>query len=98
MKKCGKIAAVLLTVVLCLSELGAAFLVAGHTHHDCTGESCTVCDVLAQCDQRIRAVPVAAAAVLLLLFFAQYALSLTAAVPSETSGKTPVNLKVKLLN
>ena len=98
MKKTSKIAAVLLTVVLCLSVLGAAFCVAAHTHHDCTGESCAVCAVLVQCDQRLRSAASVAAALWLLLFFAGYTVCLTAAETRESAGETPVTLKVKLLN
>lgn len=98
MKKTSKIAAVLLTVVLCISMLGAAFCIAEHTHHDCAGESCAVCAVLEQCGERLHTAVSAASAAVMLLLFALYAVSLTAAVLRESAGKTPVALKVKLLN
>ncbi len=98
MKKYSKIAAVLVTVMLCVSVLAAVFCAAAHTHHDCTGAGCAVCAVLEQCDQRLRGAAAAAAAVLPVLFFAKYAVIPRTAGTREASGRTPVTLKVKLLN
>ena len=98
MKKYSRFAAVTVAVLLCISMLGAVFCVAAHTHHDCTGTSCAVCAVLEQCDQRLRGAAAAAAAVLMLLFFAKYAVIPRTAGIREASGRTPVKLKVKLLN
>ena len=98
MKRISRLTAVLLTVVLCLSVLGAAFCLAEHTQHDCSGENCAVCAVLEQCGERLHAAVSAASATVMLLLAALYAVSLTDSETYETSHVTPVTLKVKLLN
>lgn len=98
MKNASRIAAVLFTIVLCISMLGAVFIIAEHTHHDCTGENCAVCAVLEQCDQRVRGAVSAVIAVIALFLFAQYIAPLNGFEIREASGETPVSLKVKLLN
>ena len=94
----SRLIAVLMTVLLCLSVFGSVFCMAAHAHHDCTGESCAVCAVLEQCEQRLRGAVSAAAAVCLLLLFMRYAVSLSGAEARESAVETPVTLKVKLLN
>ena len=76
MKKTSKITAMLLMIVLFVSVLGAAFCLAEHTHHDCTGENCAVCAVLEQCSERLNAAFSAASAAVMLLLFAMYAVFL----------------------
>ncbi len=98
MKKNSRITAVLLAFVICISVLGAAFRLAEHTHHVCSGENCAVCAVLEQCSERLHAAVSAAAAAVMLLLFALYTVSLTAAEICEAIRVTPVTLKVKLLN
>ncbi len=93
-----RITAVLLTIVLCISVLGAVFCLAEHTHHDCTGENCAVCAVLEQCGERLHAAVSSASAAVMLLLTAMYAVGLTDSETCETSHVTPVTLKVKLLN
>ena len=98
MKMISRITAVLLTVVLCISVLGAAFCLAEHTQHDCAGENCIVCAVLEQCSERMHAAISAASAAAMLLLFALYAVTLTDTETCEAFHVTPVTLKVKLLN
>lgn len=98
MKKTSKITAMLLMIVLFVSVLGAAFCLAEHTHHDCTGENCAVCAVLEQCSERLNAAFSAASAAVMLLLFAMYAVCLIDAERCEAFRITPVTLKVKLLN
>ena len=98
MKNTCKISAILLTIILCVSILGAAFCFTEHSGHSCTGENCVVCAVLEQCDQRIRNIATAVTAVTMLMFFAQRAVTLCRLETLEAGGKTPVALKVKLLN
>ena len=98
MKKTSKIAAVLLTIALCISMLGAAFCIAEHTHHECAGENCAVCAALEQCGERLHAAVSAVSAAAALLLTALYAVSLTDSETYEAFHVTPVTLKVKLLN
>lgn len=98
MKHKYRISAILLTMILCVTMLCAAFCFTEHTGHICAGESCSVCAVLEQCDQRIRCIASAAAAVMTMMLFTLCAVSLCIADAQQTAGNTPVTLKVKLLN
>ena len=92
------ITAVCMAVVLVLSVCGAAFCMAGHMSHDCTGAGCTVCAVIEQCEGLLRTAATAAAVILLLT--ASRGLSVLSAAPAvcEATAATPIQLKVKLLN
>lgn len=98
MKKHSGLIAVLMTLLLCISMLGSVFIITEHTHHDCTGEGCTVCMVLEQCDERVRALGMAVSAFLMLLCIMFAAVSLPVPAVRTANTHTPVSWKVKLLN
>ena len=98
MKHISKIMAFLFTLVLCASILGAVFCLAEHTYHDCSGEGCSVCAVLVQCDQRLRSTAAVGTSALLLLSAFMLTVCLTFAVTCEAACETLVSLKVELLN
>lgn len=93
-----QLAAAIMTVVLCLSVFGAAFCMAEHAHHDCTGAGCSVCAVLEQCENCLRTAALAAAASLLLTVFCKFAAASAAPAVCEAAALTPIQLKVRLLN
>ena len=98
MKRVGRFVIAALVIVFCLSFLGSVSFFAIHTHHHCTGESCSVCAVLVQCDQRLRIATAAGSTVLLLLFCTKAAAFLTSTRTCEASCETLVSLKVEMLN
>ena len=98
MKKHSGLIAVLMTLLLCISMLGSVFIIAEHTHHDCTGEGCAVCMMLEQCDERVRAIGTAVSALFMQLYIMFTAVSLPVSVVHTVSSHTPITLKVKLLN
>ncbi len=68
------------------------------THHDCSGEDCPVCAMIAVCKNTLKSV----FAALLLVFFA-FALKSDGRCAGASTvlcvrDETPVSLKVKLLN
>lgn len=98
MKKANRIVMIMAVIVLCLSVLGSASCLAFHSHHHCTGENCSVCVVITQCDQRLRSAAVSGSSALLLLCYAALAAFLTGAETREASCETLVSLKVEMLN
>ena len=98
MKRAGRFVIVAFVIVFCLSFLGSVSFLAIHTHHHCTGESCSVCAVLVQCDQRLRSAAAAGSSALLLLFCTKTAAFLTSTGTREASCETLVSLKVEMLN
>lgn len=98
MKKHSGLIAVLMTLLLCISMLGSVFIIAEHTHHDCTGEGCAVCMMLEQCDERVRSLGTAVSMFLMLFCIMFSAVSLPVSAVCTVSSHTPITLKVKLLN
>lgn len=97
MKHTRQIMAFLLTLVLCASMLGDVLCLTEYAHHNCSGEGCSVCVVLAQCDQHLHSAAAVRISDILLCCFMQ-AVYLTPAITRKAPCKTPVALKVKLLD
>ena len=98
MKIAGRFVMLSAAIVLCLSIFGSVFFPAMHVHHHCTGEHCSVCAVLVQCDQRLRSAAAVGSAALLLLTCSMAAAFLTSAETREVSCETLVSLKVEMLS
>lgn len=98
MKRAGRFMMIAAVIVLLLSVLGSVAYAAAHTHHDCTGDGCSVCAVLVQCDQRLRSAVTNGSAALLLLACSMAAAFLTSVEIREVPCETLVSLKVELLN
>ncbi len=88
----------LLAALLLLALIGSFALIVHEAEHDCSGEGCPVCAMIAICRDTLRrftgAVVLGAAVVWLISFFA-LGVCISA---RERCVKTPVFLKVKLLN
>ncbi len=93
-----RLAAWLLAVLVLFAVAASLFVVAQEADHNCMGEDCAVCAVIALCRNTLQAlfgVLIAAAALFACLrFTAPVLLPICASFYRET----PVILKVKLLN
>jgi len=91
-----KHAAMIIALMLFVVMLFSALFIAHETHHDCTGEGCSVCTILAVCENMLKNISAAAAAaaVLTAAVFAIVKTLETASVFCPEA--TPVSLKVKL--
>jgi hypothetical protein len=98
MKTKSRAISILLTMALCLSMLSAALFVSVCHRHHCTGAECSVCAVIAQCEQRLQTVTPPAGSTLILLVTVFALVRTISAAEQFDPEKTPVSLKVKLLN
>lgn len=98
MKRAGRFVIIAAVMIVCLSFLSSVSFLAIHTHHHCTGEHCSVCVILAQCDLRLRSAAAASFAALLLLTCSVSTAFLTGAETREAPCETLVSLKVEMLN
>ena len=98
MTKARRITNVVLAVLVFAAVTFSLFMIARGADHDCIGENCPVCAVIALCRNTLKYLGgalTAAAVLLACLRSAQYS------VPSFRAGyssQTPISLKVKLLN
>ena len=93
-----RVMAVILTAVVLCAVISSLFAVIHEAHHDCTGENCRICAMIAVCRGTLRSIAdalVASACVFACLCFA---LSVIYFSRAAADNKTPISLKVKLLN
>lgn len=98
MAKARRFIAVFLAALVLLAVMTSLFTISHEGEHDCIGENCPVCAVLALCRNTLKALlGVFTAAAIGLACFCFAAL-----LPSHTQSisyhETPISLKVKLLN
>ena len=97
MKNIKRTTAVLLAALVLFAVISSLFAVIHEAHHDCTGENCRVCAMVAVCRTTLRTLAdalIAAAAVSACLCTALPVIYFSRAY----FGKTLISLKVKLLN
>ncbi|MCR4615738.1 MAG: hypothetical protein K5756_06270 [Clostridiales bacterium] len=97
MKKAKRLSAVILTAFIIAAMMTPLFVMAHEADHDCIGENCPVCAVISACQNTIKAlgsalVALAAAFACCLILFA------ICFTYNISYNKTPISLKVKLLN
>ena len=91
-----RVMAILLASLITAAVILSCAFIIGHADHDCTGESCLVCETLAACARmlhRLPAVPAPAAGV---CFFALLAACVVWLSTDAHAHDTPVSLRVKL--
>lgn len=93
-----RIAAVILAVLVLLAVAVSLFVVAFEATHDCTGEDCRICAIVAVCHSTLKALSDASAIVAVAAALVFCGAALTAARKSAVYSATPISLKVKLLN
>ncbi len=98
MKKRNRIIALLLAVIFLFIMAFSLVIVAAEADHECCGEDCPICEIIAICENNIKGLS------LILVFVSlMVALALLGAFIRETrklryQSQTPVSLKVKLTN
>lgn len=98
MTKQRRLAAVLFAVLILVALMTSLFLMSHAADHDCIGEDCPVCAVIALCRNTLKTlcgVLLAAAAV---FACARFAALLLSDLRGLSYRETPITLKVKLLN
>lgn len=91
-----KHAALIIALMLFVVMLFSALFIAHETHHDCTGEGCSVCAMLAVCENMLKNISVAAAAAAVLTAAVFVFVKSLEAAAVFCPAATPVSLKVKL--
>ena len=98
MVKTRRITAMVFAAIVLLSMIFSLFIIVSEADHDCTGDSCPVCDVIVSCQDTLKALGASfgtsAIAYALLFFIAPFSSLSLILLFTET----PVSLKVKLLN
>ena len=98
MAKHRRLAAVLLAALLLVAVAASLFLMAQEADHDCIGDGCPVCAVLALCRNTLKTL----CGVLLAAAVAFACFRVAARILSDlrvlSDRETPITLKVKLLN
>ena len=88
-----------LMILLIVFVLVSSFWFILHeTHHDCSGEDCPVCAMIAVCKNTLKSVFAALTLVLSALAASSAGRSAGASTVLCVRDETPVSLKVKLLN
>lgn len=93
-----RLAAVILAALVLFALMASLIVIIHEADHDCIGENCPVCAVIAACKNTLKkfgGIPGAAAFALACLCFTA---SVVALFSTVTYNETPVLLKVKLLN
>ena len=97
-KKRNRIIALVLAAIVFFTFAFSVCVIATEAGHDCHGENCPICEIIAICENNIKGLS------LILVFVSlMVALALLGAFIRETrklryQSQTPVSLKVKLTN
>ncbi len=93
-----RLAAAILAAFVFVAVMASLFIVIREVDHDCTGEGCPICAVIAVCQKTLKTRSEALAvfdATAALVCFVVFSVTLFKAV---LQNKTPIILKDKLLN
>ena len=93
-----RLAAVVFAAVVLIAAAASVFVIAHEADHECIGDNCPVCAVITLCQNTLKTLGetlVSAAAVLACAGFAGLLRPFSGVF---SRSKTPVSLKVKLLN
>ncbi len=93
-----RFAAIALAVLVLFVLMTSLFVIAHEADHDCTGENCPVCAVIAFCRNTLKTLGDALIAAAVVFGCFCLAGSVTAFSRAEIYSETPISLKVKLLN
>ena len=98
MKQTKRWAAVLLAAFMFVAVMLSLFVVAYEAGHDCIGENCPTCAVVALCRTALKKISVVLIALWIALCGGGLVLRLHPIVPVRYFCATPVSLKVELQN
>ncbi len=93
-----RLTVVILAALILFALMTSLFVIIREADHDCTGENCPVCAVIAVCQNTVKTLGgvLGAAAIAFACFC--FTASVIAFFRTISYNKTPVSLKVKLLN
>ena len=94
-KRNRRIASVLALMVVFVMLFSAAFVIA-EADHDCIGEDCPICHQIYICENTLRSVGFAAAAVIFAVFSSLFLITLPVFAKKQACNTSLVSLKVKL--
>lgn len=98
MKKYARAAAIILAVLFVVFMAISLTFIIVEAGHDCTGEDCPVCAQLAAIGTVIRSIAALIFAVLAVMLASAAAGRFSAALKTQYTTASPVELKVRLLN
>lgn len=93
-----RLAAVILSALVLFALVTSLFVIIHEADHDCIGENCPVCAVIAVCQNTLKTLGSIPGAVALAFACFCSTASVIAFFLTVSYNKTPVSLKVKLLN
>ncbi|MBQ2580719.1 MAG: hypothetical protein II574_03725 [Ruminococcus sp.] len=91
-----KHAALIIALMLFFVMLISAVFIAHETQHDCSGDGCGICAILAVCENMLKNISAAAAAAAVLAAAVFIFIRSIEAAAVFCPAATPVSLKVKL--
>lgn len=91
-----KHAALIIALMLFFVMLISTLFIARNAHHDCSGDGCSVCAIIAVCENLLKNISAAAAAAAVLAAAVFVFIRSIEAAAVFCPAATPVSLKVKL--
>lgn len=98
MKTKRRLFSALLVLLIVFVLVASYYFILHETRHDCSGEECPVCALVAICRNTLRSFSIGLILFALLLASLTRSFSLDHTRPASARAVTPVSLKVKLLN
>ena len=93
-----RIISILMILLIVFVLVSSFWFILHETHHDCTGEDCPVCAMIAICRNTLKTVLIALLLVLSALASRSAGRAFVSSSAQFDPEETPVSLKVKLLN
>lgn len=87
-----------LAVLILLAVTASLVILAHESNHDCIGEDCMVCAVVAVCRNTLKSIFETLAALAVTAASVCFTVNLITALKIDFQNESPVSLKVKLLN
>lgn len=97
-KNISRITALLLGLTIGFVILGSALFIAENSDHDCTGDNCSICLTLRQCEQNFEKLGTAGAAAIAVIAVVMAFTEAVCIIKNEANTNTLIKLKVELLN
>ena len=93
-----RFAAAILAALILVAVTASLFIVVHEADHDCIGEGCPVCAVVAVCRNTLKTLSGALAVFAAIAASVCFAVILITGFNASLHNETPISLKVKLLN
>ncbi len=90
--------AVLIAAVFLFGMLFSALFIAEESLHDCSGEDCPICQMIAQCESFVKRISPAIILAVLAFFSVELACTYRIEACSDIVRTTPLSLRVRLNN